>query len=136
MEEHAMQKEYLGHAIGLYHEVESQLSQFSSRARTIENVILIISVVTSGGLWLLAAQLLPQAVLWAGAAFSTLTIGLTLYLYSSGVNKKREKAINLHAEVSGLLARIRGNTNMTDSEFSDTFKSLEHKARTLAHDRD
>jgi len=131
-----MNEMHLDNTINLYHNLEQQLMRFSNRARTIENTILAISVVTTGGLWLLAAQVLPQAILWLGAALSTLTTGLTLYLYSSGVNKKREKAINLHSEVSLFLAKIRGDQGLTEKEFWDTFKPLEHKIRTLEHERD
>jgi hypothetical protein len=122
--------------IKLYDDLEQLLSRFAGRANMIENVILMISVVTSGGLWLLAAQVIPQPVTWAGAAFSTLTTGLTLYLYSSGVNKKRQRAIALHADVSRFLARIRGNPNMPESEFWDAYKPLEHEIRTLAFQRE
>jgi hypothetical protein len=122
--------------IELYDNLERQLSRFAGRASVIENVILAISITTSGALWLLAAQVLPQATAWAGAAFSTLTTGLTLYLYSSGVNKKRQKAISLHAEISRFLARIRGNTGMSEEEFWDTYKALETQVRTLSFEHD
>ena len=80
--------------------------------------------------------MLPQPVMWAGAALSTLTTGLTLYLYSSGVKKKLQKAIDLHAEVSTFLARIRGNPQMADDEFWDAYKTLESRIRTLGFERE
>jgi hypothetical protein len=131
-----MRDYYLAQTIPLYQSLEEQLAKFSRYGNIIENTILIISVITSGGLWLLAAQVLPQATTWAGAALSTLTTSLTLYLNSSGVNKKRKKAIELHSEVSIFLARIRSNPNMTDSEFWDTYKPLQHKVRTLGFERE
>jgi hypothetical protein len=99
-------------------------------------MILVISVITSGGLWLLAAHVLPQAVEWAGAALSTLTTGLALYMYSSGVNKKRQKAIDLHAKVGRFLGQIRGNPDMREEDFWENFKLLEHEVFILDLARD
>ena len=131
-----MNDHHLNITIKLYESLENQLSQLAGKANTIENVLLSISVVTSGGLWLLAVQVLPQTTTWAGAALSTLATGLTLYLYSSGVNKKRERAIDLHSEVSRFLARIRGNPKMEEGKFWESYKLLEHKIRTLCYNRD
>jgi len=117
--------------IDLYNQLEILLKNLAKRANIIENIVLIVSVSTSGGLWLLAAQALPQQTAWAGAALSTLTTGLTIYLYSSGVNKKRKKAIDLHSEVSIFLAKIRGNPSMSDEDFWEKFKTLETRIRTL-----
>jgi len=131
-----MNDQHLEMTVRLYERLEEQLSVFAKRGNTIENTILVISVFTSGGLWLIAAQVLPQATTWIGAVFSTLTTGLTLYLYSSGVNKKRQKAIALHSEISEFLGKIRGNPEFDDSDFWNTYKPLEHKIRTLSFERE
>ncbi|AWB58199.1 hypothetical protein [Colwellia sp. Arc7-D] len=126
-----MSQQYLDSTISLYAKIELQLKYFANRGNAIQNTLLVIGVLTSGGLWLLVAQVLPQVLMWLGAIFSTLTTGLTLYMYSSGVNKKRQKAIELHSEVSDLLGKIRGNPKLTDNEFWPIYKDLEHKIDTL-----
>ncbi|GJL52236.1 MAG: hypothetical protein NPIRA01_34630 [Nitrospirales bacterium] len=73
---------------------------------------------------------------WVGAVFSTLSSGLVLYLYSSGVNKKREKAIKLHFKLSKFLAEIRGDSSMVENDFWYRYKVLEHEVRTLGFQRD
>ncbi|MFZ1748030.1 MAG: hypothetical protein WBO24_18275 [Nitrospirales bacterium] len=131
-----MNQNHLNLTLELYSSLEQKLQEYASRGNTIENLVLVISVFTTSGLWLLAAQVIPQLTTWAGAVLSTINTGLVLYLYSSGVNKKRGKAISLHSDVSMFLAKMRGNQNFTEEEFWNTYKPLEHKIRTLGFERE
>lgn len=97
----------------------------------IRNVVLALSVLTSGSLWLLLTRLVPGATLWFGAIASTLATFLTLYLYTAGINAIREEALELHRNMARFLAVIRGRTDMSDQEFWNTYKDLEHRIMKL-----
>ena len=131
-----MESERLTTAIQLYNQLEELLAKVAGRADFLQNAILWLSVITSGALWLLVGQALPHTALWVGAIISTFVTGITLYLYASGINRKRSTAIFLHREISAFLAAIRSTPDMSDKEFWDTYKDLETRIRTLSFQLD
>lgn len=131
------QAEQLHHTLDLYKFLESLLHKFADISNKIQNLVLILSVITSGSLWLLLGNIAPDATIWLGAILSTIVTGLTIYMYASGINRKRTTAISLHRELSAFLAAIRSSEEgVDDSEFWDKFKSIETRIRTIEHERD
>ena len=116
---------------GLYQEIDPLVTKYSSRARTIETTILLLSGVTSGAFWALASDALGKSGGYAGAAISTAVTILTIYMYSSGLNRKRKTALIIFAEVGQFMATVRTDQNLSDMAFWDRYKSFEARIRKL-----
>ncbi|HEY6377410.1 MAG TPA: hypothetical protein VIX90_17955 [Edaphobacter sp.] len=119
----------------LYDEVLDQLKSYSSKADKIENLLIVLTVVTSGALWALAADVAPTAGL-IGAVISTIVIGLTIYLPKSAVQKKRKKSLFIYKEIGKFLAEVRGNPHLDNMEFWTKYKVYEGMVRTLPFEAD
>jgi hypothetical protein len=124
--------DYIDRMIGLQDTAEAFAAKYAKRADGIDNTILVLSVVTSGALWAIAADVLPKPFGWAGAAISTVVTLLTIYMYASGLRKKRKKAVVLHTEITRFLGRMRGQ-GVNQEEFWDTYKSFEAQLATLQY---
>jgi len=120
-----VREQRLSSALELYHQVADILARAASLATKLQLAVLILSVVTSGSLWLLLSKAVPEATLWFGAIVSTVTTGLTLYLKSSGLNKKRTKALDLYRDLGQFLAEVRASETLDDTRFWDEYKKYE-----------
>lgn len=118
--------------ITLQEQAEGFAAKYAKRADGIDNAILIFSVVTSGAMWALAADVLSKLLGWVGAAISTIVTLLTIYMYASGLRKKRKKAVVIHSEITRFLGRLRGQTVEQD-EYWDTYKGFEAELTTLRY---
>ena len=101
------------------------LEKYARLADTLEYSVMALSVITSGALWALAADVAPKQLGWAGAVISTIVTGLTIYLYASGLQRKRKKAIVIRKEVGKFLAEVRGNPHLNEMEFWNKYKVYE-----------
>ena len=70
-------------------------------------VTIILSVLTSGSLWLSLSQVIPDITLWFGAIASTLIAGITLYMKTTGIDQIRTDTLSLEGEIGQFLAGIR-----------------------------
>jgi hypothetical protein len=118
--------------IGLQKLAEDLAAGYAKRSDRVDNTILVLSVVTSGALWAIAADVLPKPLRFAGAAISTVITILTIYMPTSGLRKKRKKAVVLHSEITRFLGRMRGQWVEHD-EFWNTYKSFEAQLATLRY---
>jgi hypothetical protein len=126
------QESQLNEVLSLYHAVEKDLVRTANLAKALEMTVLTLSVITSGSLWLLLSERIPQSMLWLGAVASTLTVGITLYLGTTGLNRKRTQILDLHGRLGELLAEVR--THAIDEKlFWSIYKQLEHQLRVIQH---
>ena len=110
-------------------DVEEFLRGVFSRVNTLEFIVLVLSVLTAGSLWLLISEALPLPALWFGAIASTLTIGITLYLKSSGMGTKRSQALALLKDAEIFIGEVKAEL-LPYGEFWDRYKRL----RTRLHE--
>lgn len=110
----------------LYSKVEALVAGTATLAKRLDFGVLVLSVLTSGSLWLLISDVLPKSTLWFGAIASSLTTGITLYMSTTGINRTRSRALALHGRVAKLLARVRAGS-IEDGDFWDEYKNLEHE---------
>jgi hypothetical protein len=115
---------------------EQYVARYAKRADRIELTIIILSVVTSGAVWALAADALPKQFGWAGAAISTIVSFLTIYMYASGLQKKRKRALVVYTEITEFIGHVRGAQFLDESEFWDTYKKFEAELTKLRFERE
>jgi len=120
----------------LYDEADELKRRYANLADRIEMLVLALSVATSGAFWALASDSAPKALGWVGAAISTVVTGLTLYMYTSGVQSKRKKAIFVYREIGKFLGEARGNPNMDGSDFWSRYKVYEGMVRTIPYEKE
>jgi hypothetical protein len=121
----AIQSSRVQQTMDLYNEIERLLRNYARAGNLLDNSILILSVLTSGAFWALASDALPKVVGWIGAVISTLVTGLTIYMYTSGVQRKRKKAQAILSELGKFIARVRSSPNMSENEFWAGYKFFE-----------
>jgi hypothetical protein len=124
---------FVNKVMELQESAERFAAMYARRANAIDMTIIVLSVITSGAMWALAADVLPKILGWVGAAISTLVTFLTLYMYASGLQKKRKKALVLYTEITQCLGRIRGAQNIADDEFWETYKRFEANLTSLQY---
>jgi hypothetical protein len=127
---------FINKMIELQDSAEKYVAKYARMADAIEVTVIILSVVTSGGLWALAADALPKQLGWGGAAISTVVTFLTIYMYASGLQKKRKKALVVHAEITRYLGQIRGAASIADDDFWQTYKDFEGRLVALKFERE
>ena len=130
----ALQQQHLNDTLELYHEVGAIISRVATRAKVLELAVLILSVLTSGSLWLLLSLKLPQSTLWFGALASSFVTGITLYIYSSGMNRMRRSALALSRQIGQFLAVIRAS-QISEEEFWNQYKRFESDVKDLKYGR-
>ena len=126
------QESQLNEVLSLYHAVENDLVRAAKLAKALEMTVLSLSVITSGSLWLLLSERIPQSMLWLGVIASTLTVGITLYLGTTGLNRKRTRILDLHGRLGELLAEVRAHA-IDEKLFWSIYKQLEHQLRVIQH---
>jgi len=126
----------LNDLLGYYHTVHDLIRSYATKADRIDNTILVLSVLVSGAFWLLASQAVPQAIAWAGATVSTVVTGLTIYLYASGLNRRRKKAHELYTDIGQFIAKYRADHGMSDKEYWDKVKRIESEIEGLKFGRE
>jgi hypothetical protein len=120
----------------LYNRAHELLKRYATIADRIEVAIIVLSVLTSGAFWALASDLAPKPLGWAGAAISTVVTGLTIYMYASGVQKKRKDALFLFEEIGKYLGEVRGNPHLDEMEFWNRFKVYEGMVKGLPYKKE
>jgi hypothetical protein len=97
-------------------EAEAFTSTTSKKLNKIELTIMILSVITSGALWLLISNVFNQLMVWIGAIISTIVTGLTIYMEMSQLKKKRIDGLRLRRELMNFLAELRSGAMDDDAE--------------------
>ena len=113
-----------------YHQVRDILGRFSNRRKLCGALVLVLSVLTSGALWLLVGEAVPKPALWAGAVMSTLTTGITLYVYSSGMLQTIASSLALYRSIGKFLACVRSEA-IPESEYWDKVKGFEFELEKI-----
>ena len=98
---------YLAPILKLYSQNKLLIKKASKKVKFFTTIILVLSVITSGSLWLLLSKTLPEEILWIGAGISTIITGLSLYLKSSGLEAKKRQALATHGKMSEFIANVR-----------------------------
>ena len=103
----------------------------STRWGRFEVGILLLSVLTTGSLWGLLSEALPDETLWIGAALATATAFLSGYTKYTNYHQIMSEALSLHSEVGEFLGEVRASPNMTQEEYWPRHKQLETKLYEL-----
>ena len=85
---------------------------------------------------LLATQVLPHPIEWAGAIISTVITGLTIYQYAAGLNAKRKKAHILYVEIGKYIADYRDRRSGAAREYWSMIKQFEGDIRRIEYSRE
>lgn len=117
--------------IKLQNSAEQAASHYAKLANRIELTVLALSVLTSGAVWALAADALPKPLGWAGAVISTVVTFLTFYMYSSGIQQKRKRAIVVYEDITEYLGELRGKPYPEPNEFWVRYKAFERSLSKL-----
>jgi hypothetical protein len=72
---------------------------------------------------------------WIVAIISTLVTGLTIYMYTSGVQRKRKKAQLIFTELGKFLAKVRSSPSMPEPEYWANYKLFEAMINDLRYAR-
>ena len=108
--------------IAMHRKIGSEISSTTKSSKRIEIIILILSVLTSGALWIIVGNQFVTLIQWVGAAISTILTGLTIYQLTEGPKKQLERLNELYSEFGRSLAHARTYPN----NFSwHNFKHLE-----------
>jgi hypothetical protein len=96
------------------------------------SVILALSVLTSGALWLIVSHSAPKGTEFIGATISTLVTFLTIFLYASGLEAKRRGCLQLYKDIGEFIAQLRVDPNFVDEQQRvDKFKKFEFELRKI-----
>jgi hypothetical protein len=123
-------------AEGLLTKCDTLVKVLALRNDRVDYSIVILSSVTSGGLWLLAAELLPKITSRIGAITSTAVSFLTIYSLMSGVGRRRKNFLKLRASIADFLADIRGRNYRPTREFWNEVKWFDSTLMILERSRD
>lgn len=107
------------------------IKQSASKNRLLELLILVLSTLTSGSLWIMLSQSFPKPLTWIGAALSTVTTGLTLYFYLENPRAKRDEALFFQKEVLSYLASVRSSPFVSMEDHWQTLKEFQHRLSRL-----
>lgn len=113
--------------VELHRETGKLVSTLSKSNKCIELTVLILTVLTSSGLWILISLSLPKIAAWAGAIISTIIMFLTLYKLIFNVSAKVKKALSLYGDIGSYIANIRSNIDFNYRSFWDKYKYFEVK---------
>jgi hypothetical protein len=75
----------------------------------------------------------PQAIFPPWRAVQTF---LTIYMYASGLQKDRKKALLLHAEITRYLGQIRRMAFIPDNEFRQTYQDFDARLTAPKFERE
>ena len=120
-------------AVELHRWMGNICAQFARRNYRIEMTILVLSVITSGGIWVLIGASFPQTAAWFGAAFSTIVTFFTIYQLSFGPKQRVRKAYEIYEAIAREVARVRGGSSSAfdSTAFWDNYKALEVEVTKL-----
>jgi hypothetical protein len=116
-----------------YNDIEAFLAKLASRAKLLELMVLILSVLISGSLWLLLSKRIPETTLWFGAVASTIVSGITLYIKSSGLNRTRVKALSLYQDLGQFLAEVRDAESLHEIGYWPKTKRFDSRIADLRY---
>jgi hypothetical protein len=126
--------EQIERLVRLYNDVETMMAKAASQVSRLEMTVLVLSILTSGSLWLLLGEAIPQPTLWLGAIASTIVTIITLYLNTSGVKKVRKQAIGLYQALGRFIAECRASTSgLSDEMYWGRLKEFEGWVAELRH---
>lgn len=92
--------------------------------RRIELTILVLSVLTSGALWILIAQSFEKVAAWGGAAISTLVLILMLYQRTLGPDHRLEQLRNLQKRIDELLIGLQSGPRYDAADYQRRVKDI------------
>ena len=114
-------------------EVEEFLKSKASTVKTLEVIVLILSVLTAGSLWLLLSNALPKSTLWFGAIASTATTFIALYMGNSGMVRTRNQALALLSDIELFMGVLRANGYLSHEEYFGNYKPLRNRFHRLKY---
>jgi hypothetical protein len=109
----------------LHGKVGGIVESSSKASRKIEILLLIVSILTSGALWILLSISLSKLTLWVGAIFSTITSGLNIFQIAFGPKKEFNESLNLYRDIGNELAHMRASKEIDETRFWDQYKAFE-----------
>lgn len=119
------------HEASLYRAAKRLADSVTSWHHRIEILRLVLSVLTSGGIWILLSVSLPQTAAWFGAVFSTIISGLASYQFTLGPRRKVKEAYALLRDIGRELAALRGHPEFDRIQFWERYESFEFQLKKL-----
>jgi hypothetical protein len=117
--------------VALHRAVGAVTSQTTRANYRIELTALILSVLTSGAIWVVVDGAFHGVATWVGAASSTLVTGLSIYQFTLGPRPRVKQAYVLYEAVGKELAHLRGATTFDQVQFWDKYKAFEFDLEKL-----
>ena len=119
--------------MGLLQQIQGLIHPWSRRIKILSFVSLVLSVLTSGALWLLLSDVVPIQTLWFGAIASTITTLIFAYIKGFAVERQRDQALDIHDDILKFLARLRATPDYSEKRFWDEYKAIEARMYRLQH---
>jgi hypothetical protein len=117
--------------VTIFYEAIGEISVASRRRRrNLERVLLVVSTLTSGALWVLIAGRFQNVAAWVGAAASTLVSGLTLYQATLGPGREVPGAEQLYQDVGKYLASL-ASKPFDEADFRESVAGFESRLRRI-----
>jgi hypothetical protein len=120
-------KELEDSLIEMYKWVGEIIGQANRTNIRLEIILIVISAITSGTLWMLLAGKLPEITTWVGAILSTIVTIITIYQKSLGPKKVYDDALPLYKNIGEFIAELRSQTVFTHQDI----KLAWHKYKSL-----
>ncbi len=117
--------------MNLYDETYRIIQQSSRRGKTVETLGLLISILTTGTLWMLISEAIPRVVLWFGALASSVTTALNIVPFFRDFPKKRMEALTLCQEIGQFIAAVRASEDVLSEDYWASLKRFETKIADL-----
>ncbi len=117
--------------MNLYDDTYRILQQSSRRGKMVETLGLLISILTTGTLWMLITEAIPRVVLWFGAFASSVTTAPSIVPIFRDFPKKRMEALTLYQEIGQFIAAVRASQDVLSEDYWASLKRFETKIADL-----
>ena len=117
----------------MLNDLDGLITSYVRAHDVIEYSTLILSVITTGAIWLLVGEILPHIASWGGALVSSAVTVLTIYSLTVGFSAKRRSALELRTVVSRFVGD-QERTGFRSQYFPDELESLRNEYVTLKYE--
>lgn len=121
-------EEAINSMTSLSRDMRQAISRTARQNRQIETVILVLTVLTSGALWVLISQSFEKFAAWSGATISTIVLGLMLYQRTQGPNQNLEKLVEMQKKVDDLIIMLRSGKRYDPVDYQRRSKEIVNQA--------
>lgn len=121
-------EEAINSMTSLSRDMRQAISRTARQNRQIEIVILVLTVLTSGALWVLISQSFEKIAAWSGATISTILLGLMLYQRTQGPNQNLERLVEVQKKIDDLIIMLRSGKRYDPVDYQRRSKEIVNQA--------